>query len=106
MGFKALKNDWFAYSLDRYGNAPMALVLVVRQLDVEVRNAHAIQFLTEVLVISGSFLSLILGAVERSSGGEMNRHLVSRTRGTNICQTHTEKGARSRKSVRHRQTRP
>lgn len=75
--FYAQRYDRVTFSLDRDHHAAVTCVLLVRQLDVQVGDVHAVQLAAEVLVVAGGLLSLVLGAVERASWGEMNRDLLA-----------------------------
>ena len=59
----------------------MALVLIVRKLDVEVRDVQAVQLLAKVLVVAGGRFRHIFGRIKGAAGGEADADLHSRKRG-------------------------
>lgn len=55
--------------------APMALVLFVGELDVQVSNPHCVELFDMVFEVPGSLFCLVGGGVERPSGGKPYSHL-------------------------------
>lgn len=63
-------------SLHRNDFSTVAFILVIREFDVQIGQPHSVQLLYVVLMVRRSFLSIILGAIERAARGKMDRNLT------------------------------